>query len=102
MSRKERDVSEMELGEHKGWVEGLDKREEGEELRTGEGGSTDAIIDITAVELGCGSGELGEDLSLNMADEKVGIVGAHSGSHRHARNLLIDLTGEREAVESED
>ena len=61
----------------------------------------ESVIDVSAEKFWYWAIELVENLFLDIADEKICIIGAHFGAHGYSINLLIEFVVKREAIEGE-
>ena len=61
---------------------------------TGRGGSTDAVVNVTAVELRFGALVLTKKLMFDKTYKKIGIAGSHFSTHGHAISLFVVVTTE--------
>ena len=71
------------------------------ELVSGKGGSADAIVNVTAVELRFWAVVLTKKLMFDKTYEKIGVAGSHFSTHGHAISLFVLLTTKWKAIECE-
>ena len=64
------------------------------ELLFGRGGSTDAIVNVAAVEFRFWAVLLAKKLMFDKTYKKIDVAGSHFSSHGHAISLFVVVTPE--------
>ena len=82
-------------------MEGIDGGYKLSELLFGRGGSTDAIVNVAAVEFRFWAVVLAKKLMFDKTYKKIGVAGSHFSTHGHAISLFVVVTTEWKAIECE-
>ena len=82
-------------------MEGIDGGYKLSELLFGRGGSTDAIVNVAAVEFWFWAVVLAKKLMFDKTYKKIGVAGSHFSTHGHAISLFVVVTTEWKAIECE-
>ena len=69
-------------------MKGIDGSYKLSELLSGREGSTDAVVNVTAVEFRFGAAVLTKKLMFDKTYEKIGVAGSHFSTHGHAISLF--------------
>ena len=82
-------------------MKGIDGGYKLSEILSGRGGSTDAIVNVTAVEFRFWAVVFTKELMFDKTYEKIGEAGSHFSTHGHAISLFVIVTTEWKAIERE-